>query len=49
MAFAYDELQPEMDMINRAYIEVMTHGDAKSRVFTFSDAPAGTRWSRLTS
>jgi ribonucleoside-triphosphate reductase len=35
MAFAYSELQPEMDMINRAYIEVMTAGDAKGRVFTF--------------
>jgi anaerobic ribonucleoside-triphosphate reductase len=35
MPFAYGELQPEMDMINRAYIEVMTEGDAKGRVFTF--------------
>ena len=35
MPFAYGELQPEMDMINRAYIEVMTTGDAKGRVFTF--------------
>jgi anaerobic ribonucleoside-triphosphate reductase len=33
--FAYGELQAEMDMINRAYIEVMTKGDAKGRVFTF--------------
>jgi ribonucleoside-triphosphate reductase len=33
--FTYAELQPEMDMINRAYIEVMTEGDAKGRVFTF--------------
>jgi len=33
--FAYGELQREMDMINRAYIEVMTAGDAKGRVFTF--------------
>ncbi len=33
--FAYGELQAEMDMINRAYIEVMTAGDAKGRVFTF--------------
>jgi anaerobic ribonucleoside-triphosphate reductase len=31
----YGELQPEMDMINRAYIEVMMKGDAKGRVFTF--------------
>ena len=35
MAFAYGELQSEMDMINRAYIETMTAGDAKGRVFTF--------------
>ncbi len=33
--FTYSELQREMDMINRAYIEVMTAGDAKGRVFTF--------------
>src|SRR5487761_2705851 len=35
MPFSYGELQIEMDMINRAYIEVMTAGDAKGRVFTF--------------
>ncbi|WP_300159175.1 ribonucleoside triphosphate reductase [Solidesulfovibrio sp.] len=35
MDFTYGELQAEMDMINRAYIEVMTAGDAKGRVFTF--------------
>ncbi|SEH62278.1 ribonucleoside-triphosphate reductase class III catalytic subunit [Paracoccus alkenifer] len=35
MDFTYGELQSEMDMINRAYIEVMTRGDAKGRVFTF--------------
>ncbi len=35
MPFTYGELQEEMDMINRAYIEVMTTGDAKGRVFTF--------------
>jgi ribonucleoside-triphosphate reductase len=34
-AFTYGELQAEMDMINRAYIEVMTEGDAKGRIFTF--------------
>jgi len=33
--FTYGELQAEMDMINRAYIEVMTDGDASGRVFTF--------------
>ncbi len=35
MPFTYGELQAEMDMINRAYIEVMMEGDAKGRVFTF--------------
>ena len=35
MPFSYGELQNEMNMINRAYIEVMTTGDAKGRVFTF--------------
>ncbi len=35
MPFKYGDLQTEMDMINRAYIEVMTTGDAKGRVFTF--------------
>jgi len=34
-SFTYGELQAEMDMINRAYIEVMTEGDAKGRIFTF--------------
>ncbi len=33
--FTYGELQAEMDLINRAYIEVMMAGDAKGRVFTF--------------
>jgi ribonucleoside-triphosphate reductase (formate) len=33
--FTYGELQVEMDLINRAYIDVMTAGDAKGRVFTF--------------
>ena len=35
MFFSYGDLQTEMDMINRAYIEVMITGDAKGRVFTF--------------
>ncbi len=35
MPFAYGELQDEMDMINRAYIEIMMTGDAKGRAFTF--------------
>lgn len=33
--FTYGDLQAEMDMINRAFVEVMTEGDAKGRVFTF--------------
>ncbi|RUP85800.1 ribonucleoside triphosphate reductase [Dermabacter sp. HSID17554] len=33
--FTYGELQEEMDLINRAYIDVMTEGDANGRVFTF--------------
>ncbi|BAL93728.1 ribonucleoside triphosphate reductase [Rubrivivax gelatinosus] len=35
MPFAYGDLQAEMDMINRAYIDVMMEGDAKGRSFTF--------------
>ncbi len=35
LPFCYGELGREMAMINRAYIEVMTEGDAKGRVFTF--------------
>ncbi len=35
MDFTYGDLQCEMDMINRAYIDVMTAGDARGRVFTF--------------
>ncbi|GBG03710.1 anaerobic ribonucleoside triphosphate reductase [Azospira sp. I13] len=35
MPFAYGDLQREMDLINRAYIEVMTTGDRCGRVFTF--------------
>ncbi len=31
----YSEFQPEMDIINRAFAEVMMEGDAKGRVFTF--------------
>lgn len=34
-AFTYGDLQPEMDLVNRAYLEVMTEGDASGRVFTF--------------
>lgn len=35
MDFTYGDLQVEMDMINRAYMEVMAAGDDKGRVFTF--------------
>ncbi len=35
MDFTYGDLQVEMDMINRAYTEVMAAGDDKGRVFTF--------------
>jgi ribonucleoside-triphosphate reductase len=31
----YKEFQPEMDTFNEAFLEVMTEGDAKGRVFTF--------------
>ncbi len=31
----YSEFQKEMDMLNRAFLEVMLEGDAKKRVFTF--------------
>ena len=31
----YSDFQPEMDMLNRAFAEVMMEGDAKERVFTF--------------
>ena len=33
--FTYGELQEEMHMINKAYIEVMMKGDIKGRPFTF--------------
>ncbi len=31
----YGEFQPEMDMLNQAFCEIMTEGDAKGRIFTF--------------
>jgi len=31
----YADFQPEMDMINRAFCEVMAEGDMRQRVFTF--------------
>ncbi len=33
--YTFGELQKEMDIINRAFIEVMIKGDAKGRTFTF--------------
>jgi ribonucleoside-triphosphate reductase (formate) len=33
--FTYGELQAEMDLLNRAYLEVMEAGDSQGRVFTF--------------
>ncbi|OGI14364.1 MAG: ribonucleoside triphosphate reductase [Candidatus Moranbacteria bacterium RIFCSPHIGHO2_01_FULL_54_31] len=34
-AYTFGELQPEMDIVNRAFIAVMSQGDAKGRTFTF--------------
>lgn len=33
--FTYGDCQAEMDMINKVFIEVMSAGDAKGRIFTF--------------
>lgn len=33
--YSYDQLSKEMGIINKAFIEVMTKGDAKGRTFTF--------------
>jgi ribonucleoside-triphosphate reductase len=33
--FTYADCQPEMDLINKAFIEIMAKGDRKGRVFTF--------------
>jgi len=35
MDFTYGELQAEMDMINKAFLELMVDGDHQGRVFTF--------------
>lgn len=35
MPETYGEFQEEMDMFNQAFLEVMTEGDARGRVFTF--------------
>jgi ribonucleoside-triphosphate reductase len=31
----YSDFQPEMDLLNKAFAEIMMEGDAKGRVFTF--------------
>lgn len=33
--YTYGDCQKEMDMINKAFIEIMKEGDSKSRIFTF--------------
>jgi ribonucleoside-triphosphate reductase len=33
--YTFGELQAEMEIVNRAFIEVMTEGDARGRAFTF--------------
>lgn len=35
MAYTYGDCQNEMDMLNKAYIDVMTAGDYRGRIFTF--------------
>ncbi len=35
MDFTYGDCQPELDMMNKAFIEVMCKGDADGRIFTF--------------
>ncbi|MGE0085477.1 MAG: ribonucleoside triphosphate reductase [Desulfococcaceae bacterium] len=35
MDMTYTEFQPEMDMLNKAFAEIMMEGDARGRVFTF--------------
>jgi ribonucleoside-triphosphate reductase len=35
MPFCYGDCQPEMDQINRAFLRVMSQGDAHGRAFTF--------------
>lgn len=35
MPFAYGDCQPEMDMVNRAFIEIMVEGDANGRGFQY--------------
>jgi ribonucleoside-triphosphate reductase len=35
MDYTYGDLQPEMDVINRVFLELMIEGDHQGRVFTF--------------
>lgn len=35
MDYTYSDCQTEMDTINKAFIEIMTEGDADGRIFTF--------------
>ena len=35
MDYTYGDMQPEMEIFNTAFAEVMSHGDSKGRVFTF--------------
>lgn len=35
LPFTYGDCKAEMDMLNKAYIEVMTEGDYRGRIFTF--------------
>jgi len=35
MEFTYGDCQKEMDIINKAFLEVMIEGDAKGRIFSF--------------
>lgn len=35
MSFTYEECKPEMDMVNKAFIEIMIEGDANGRGFQY--------------
>ncbi len=35
MDFSYADCQKEMDMVNKAFLEIMQEGDASGRIFTF--------------
>ncbi len=34
-SYTYEELKPEIGMVNKAFIEVLREGDAKGRIFSF--------------